>query len=116
MAAVMDRQFVEKLMFGTGRVRRFTQDSPVLPDVWLAYAGVMEEEHLMRSRRGQLELLLTPYRDAQPGKVRKVLKERIHDKSARVIYNQSTVMCDLTFEELVRCVLPITSWWSKLKG
>ena len=31
------RQIVEDLMFGTGQVRRYTQDSPVLPDVWLKY-------------------------------------------------------------------------------
>jgi hypothetical protein len=31
---------LEDLTFGSGRVRRFTQDSPVLPDVWLEYADV----------------------------------------------------------------------------
>lgn len=110
----LKRDYVEKLMFGTGRARRFTQDSPVLPDVWLAYAGAMEEEHLMCSKRGALELLLTPYRQAQPGKVRNELRARVKAKAARVIYNQSTVMADLTFEELVRAVLPMTAWWSKL--
>jgi subtilisin family serine protease len=110
----LTRAFVEKLMFGTGRARRFTQDSPVLPDVWLAYAGAMEEEHLMRRRTNALELIITPYRDAQPGKVRNELIARLDDKKARVIYNQSTVMTDLTFEELVQAVLPMTAWWSKL--
>lgn len=110
----LDRPFVEKLMFGTGRARRFTQDSPVLPDVWLAYAGAMEEDHILHSERGALELLLTPYRDAPPGVVRNALLERLPNESARVIYNQTTVMADLHFEELVRAVLPMTSWWSRL--
>ena len=34
----LERWLVEQLMFGSGRVRRFTQDTPVLPDVWLEYA------------------------------------------------------------------------------
>ncbi|MEA2344266.1 MAG: hypothetical protein QOF63_2435, partial [Thermoanaerobaculia bacterium] len=33
----LDRKLMEQLMFGAGTVRRFTQDSPVLPDVWLQY-------------------------------------------------------------------------------
>lgn len=110
----LDRPFVEKLMFGTGRARRFTQDSPVLPDVWLAYAGVLEEDTVLRSGRGALELLLTPWRDTPPGKVRNQLIERLPKKSARVIYNQTTVMADLHFEELVRAVLPMTKWWDRL--
>ena len=110
----LDRPFVEKLMFGTGRARRFTQDSPVLPDVWLAYAGVLDEDTVLRSERGALELLLTPYRDAPPGMVRNELLARLPKKSARVIYNQTTVMADLHFEELVRAVLPMTKWWDRL--
>ncbi len=110
----LDRSFVEKLMFGTGRARRFTQDSPVLPDVWLAYAGAMEDDHILHSERGALELLLTPYRDAPPGVVRNALLDRLPKKSARVIYNQTTVMTDLHFEELVRAVLPMTNWWWRL--
>ena len=110
----LDRSFVEKLMFGTGRARRFTQDSPVLPDVWLAYAGALEEDTILRSERGALELLLTPYRDAPPGAVRNELLARLPKKSARVIYNQTTVMADLHFEEVVRAVLPMTNWWKRL--
>ena len=34
----LTRDLMEQLLFGTGRARRFTQDSPVLPDVWLEYA------------------------------------------------------------------------------
>ena len=110
----IDRPFVEKLMFGTGRARRFTQDSPVLPDVWLAYAGALEEDSVLRSERGALELLLTPYRETPPGAVRNVLLKRLGKKSARVIYNQTTIMADLHFEELVRAVLPMTKWWDRL--
>lgn len=113
-AKKLDRAFVEKLMFGTGRARRFTQDSPVLPDVWLAFAGVMDDEHLIWRRQDALELILTPYRKEQPGRVRRELLDVLPDKRARVIYNQTAVMADLRFEELVRAVLPMTAWWTKL--
>jgi subtilisin family serine protease len=101
-------------MFGAGRARRFTQDSPVLPDVWLAYAGALEEENILRSPRGALQILLTPFRKAQPGVVRNAINNLLADEEARVIYNQSTVMADLTFQELIQVVLPMTSWWTKL--
>ncbi|MEO8381469.1 MAG: S8 family serine peptidase, partial [Acidobacteriota bacterium] len=110
----LNRPLLEKLMFGSGRARRFTQDSPVLPDVWLAYAGALDEDNILHSPRGALQILLTPFRKAQPGMVRNELASRIQHPDARVIYNQSTVLADLTFEELIQAVLPMTSWWAKL--
>jgi serine protease AprX len=132
----IDRKLMEQLMFGTGRVRRFTQDSPVLPDVWLEYAKTPEERTSLpgsRTRPGEpfppVKLLLTPYREHSTGDVRIELRERLARKREepaweafkhfsaplpRVIYNQSTVAVDLYFEELIRIVLPMTDWWSML--
>ncbi|HTG35895.1 MAG TPA: S8 family peptidase [Thermoanaerobaculia bacterium] len=132
----IDRKLLEQLMFGTGRVRRFTQDSPVLPDVWLEYAKTPEERTSLpssRTRPGEpfppVKLLLTPYREHSTGDVRIELRERLARKREepaweafkhfsaplpRVIYNQSTVAVDLYFEELIRIVLPMTDWWSLL--
>ena len=132
----IDRKLLEQLMFGTGRVRRFTQDSPVLPDVWLEYAKTPEERTSLpssRTRPGEpfppVKLLLTPYREHSTGDVRIELRERLARKREepaweafrhfsaplpRVIYNQSTVAVDLYFEELIRIVLPMTDWWSQL--
>ncbi|HEX2059122.1 MAG TPA: S8 family serine peptidase, partial [Thermoanaerobaculia bacterium] len=113
------RRFIEKLMFGTGRVRRFTQDSPVLPDVWLAYAEALEDDTYTKHDH-VVQLLLTPYRDKQTGEVRNAVLERLraeHGKKKtlpRVIYNQATVAAELTFEELVRVVIPLTGWWENL--
>ena len=104
----LDRNLMEQLMFGTGRVRRFTQDSPVLPDVWLEYAKELE-----------VKLLLTPYRENSTGDIRRELRERLTEQSSsksppRVVYNQSTVAATLGFEDLVRIVLPMTAWWERL--
>lgn len=113
------RRFIEKLMFGTGRVRRFTQDSPVLPDVWLAYAEALEDDTYTKHDH-VVHLLLTPYRDKQTGEVRNAVLDRLRvehgkkKKLPRVIYNQATVAAELTFEELVRIVIPLTGWWANL--
>ena len=37
------RRALEDYLYGTGNLRRYTQDSPVLPDVWLAYGAPTEE-------------------------------------------------------------------------
>src|ERR1700741_1031053 len=131
----LDRGLIEQLMFGSGRVRRFTQDSPVLPDVWLEYAIDPSNfpQRLTRSTsnkdpRPAVNLLITPFRGSPVGMVQKVLRERIaatrekavwkidHDSDAnlRIIYNQSTVAASLYFEDLVRAVIPMTGWWKKL--
>jgi hypothetical protein len=49
----MQREAIEDLIYGgANQRRRFTQDFPVLPDVWIGYG--------MESRK-RLELLLTPH-------------------------------------------------------
>ncbi|HYC90773.1 MAG TPA: S8 family serine peptidase [Thermoanaerobaculia bacterium] len=104
----VERKACERVMFGLGHARRFTQDSPILPDVWLKFAEDLD---------ATCELLLTPYGEARPGEVRSVILERLeHDGKSiddrEVIYNQSTVLATLDFAELVRVVLPVTGWWS----
>ncbi|HEY9420404.1 MAG TPA: hypothetical protein VIW92_03235, partial [Thermoanaerobaculia bacterium] len=59
---------LEYLIFGTERQRRFTQDSPVLPDVWLEYN---------RKPGEPIDLLLTPYKNRPPSELYKKLRERL---------------------------------------
>src|SRR4051812_44871793 len=70
-----ERLWIEKLVFGSESARRFTQDSPVLPDVWIAFA-----REPGRSR----QLLLTPNMEPSTpggatttGLLRKALVERL---------------------------------------
>jgi serine protease AprX len=119
MTTKLDRNLMEQLMFGTGRVRRFTQDSPILPDVWLEYLKEPEA----------VKLLLTPFREASAGDVRREILRRLPGarKAAewkafghapeplpRVVYNQTTVAATLYFEDLLRVILPMTDWWAHL--
>lgn len=112
----LERRLVEQLMFGSGQVRRFTQDSPVLPDVWLEYATDPDKKEQQVTRRhpnGAIDLLITPYRDAKTGDLAAELRRRL-PKGSRVVYNQSTVMARVRFEELVQAVIPMTEWWGRL--
>ena len=120
----LTRDLMELLMFGTGRTRRFTQDSAVLPDVWLEYAKQQTDSDPFPP----VKLLLTPFRDTGAGEIRALLRSRlaVERRSAgwrafghapevtpRIVYNQSTVAATLYFEDLVRVVLPLTDWWSR---
>jgi serine protease AprX len=127
----LERWVVEQLMFGSGRVRRFTQDTPVLPDVWIQYATNPSEREMTRRHPGvrpPLDLLLTPFRDVATGLVRTEVRKRVEsergDEESRlfhadplppkVLYHQSAVMATLYFEDLVRAVIPMTDWWRRL--
>jgi subtilisin family serine protease len=137
----LDWDLMEQLLFGIGKARRFTQDSPVLPDVWLEYARQPADDTDRRGparprtpRRAEalfppVKLLLTPYREVAAGEVRRVIRERLPvqrqtpawrafghspEPLPRVVYNQSTVAATLHFEDLVRVVLPMTEWWHRL--
>lgn len=103
-------KLVETLLFGTERQRRFTQDSPVLPDVWLAYN---------QDPCARVDLLLTPYRNGQPAELYTHLRARLKRADRRpgspwaVTYNESYAVAKLTFRELIRAALPLTRWWAQ---
>jgi serine protease AprX len=121
----LERKWVEELIFGTERLRRFLQDSPVLPDVWLGYAKDLDD---------QLDLLLTPFLGVTPGELSQNLQKRLSEErqtprwrerhanvtgpkaSPRIAYNQANVVVRLWFDELIRVVLPLAPWYRELVG
>ena len=129
------RDFLEGLIYqGLGN-RRFTQDSPVLPDVWIHY-GLQPNE--------PVDLLLTPTFDVTPaqlakeltqrlvkdrdsdyhrnflatlderGDTKRLLERKVWPDKPMVAYNQSTVAARLWFHQLVRTVLPLSIWWHRV--
>ncbi len=115
----LSRQLIEKYIYGDEAGRRQTQDSPVLPDVWIRYG--CWAEHRVRPGRDEgpgcgRELLLTPRFGFTPGQVanqlRKTLPEQPEgERRHRVAYNQTYVAANLSFLELIRHVMPMTWWW-----
>ena len=133
----LTRDDVVSIVYGQPKspIQRFTQDSPVLADVWIAYA----------QNPGQAQdLLLTPYQSAlalpssdqsrehnallTPGRLARRLKERLEQERrtarwrewaregsgtrADIAYNQTTVAARIWFDELVRVVLPMSHWYA----
>ena len=119
----MERERIEELFYGRPEhQRRFTQDFPVLPDVWIAYG---------RTPADRIEVAA----DASHGVERRppsanALRARLaQDRSAeggawkaahpglgspRVLFNESVVLATLSFWELLRDALPLTDWWKRV--
>ncbi|HEX6200388.1 MAG TPA: hypothetical protein VF150_09000, partial [Thermoanaerobaculia bacterium] len=109
----LDREFLEWLIFGGEGDRRYTQSSPVLPDVWIQYGTEPGQRH---------QLLFTPHRDASAGTVARVLRKRLgltgpdgsgdpEEKGHFLVYTPTSVAARLSLQELIVEVLPMTSWW-----
>ncbi|MFV2071841.1 MAG: S8 family serine peptidase [Thermoanaerobaculales bacterium] len=104
---------IQDLIFGTKRDRRYTQDSPILPDVWLQFAA---------DRKAPADLLLTPHRDVSAGHLAKTIRKRLKEerkkynrrrRSPKIAFAQGSVVVHLYFDELIRVVLPMTPWWQR---
>jgi serine protease AprX len=123
----MQREAIEDLIYGgTNQRRRFTQDFPVLPDVWIGYG--MEP-------RKRLELLLTPHTRSDAPSLSRALRARLDSEEAvarklnrrtdkdridvskekaYILFNESVVLAYLSFAELIRVALPLTDWWARV--
>ena len=108
----MQRDTIERLFYGEPEhQRRFTQDFPILPDVWIEYG---------KNPAGRVELLLTPHNESDSATLARALRQRLADEPpaaepspARVLYNESVVLAALTFPQLLRAALPLSAWWQR---
>jgi len=100
----LDFESLAPWIFGTDQLRRYTQDSPVMPDVWLKFG---------KAPSRPVDLLLEPYAGATTAELAAAVDARLPDARARMrlAYNQSHVAVELTFVQMLRCVLPLSSWW-----
>ena len=131
----VERDWLRKLVFSLSSTQRFTQDSPILPEVWMS-GGVA----YCRGPEVRVDLLLTPHRERTAGILAQALVENLEAAFATPEYaprgvpsgplgtfddapltkpawtvsvNQTTVAASLTFEELVTCALPLSLWWKR---
>jgi serine protease AprX len=102
MAIEIPRNIVERILLGPPENRRQLQDSPILIDVWIEFAKKPGEP---------VELLITPAKSTTAGNLAFVLDEGLGRSGAEVAPLEGVVAAKLTFEELLRLVLPITEWW-----
>ena len=107
-----DLGFVLNLLFGNEREKRYTQDSPILPEVWL--------EYFKKDPGDCPDLLLYPDRKSSPGVLRtrifeclKILNHKKYKVLRRaLVYNETHLVGELSFTELLFSVLPLTYWWN----
>jgi len=113
--AVSARALVDLILLGTPESRRQLQDSPVLGDVWAAYAVKPSQP---------LDLLITPYKDQPAGTVAAELARRInkkntfprtHGETADVAYLHGFIAARLYFSEVLKIAVPMSKWWTDKK-
>lgn len=117
---------LEHVIFHRSGARRFTQDSPILPELWLSYGRLVAEGR----PHHRLDLLLSPHQRADPGELCEWIRRRLvtsvekkrrqQDNSQNpdrgsfeLSYNDSHVVVRLSFEELIRVAIPLTRWWEE---
>lgn len=114
MAALIPRKLAEYILLGPTGDRRQLQDSPILGDVWIAFA----------SESGPQELLITPHKSRTAGETANWIDEEIAiDRKARkpktkrappqIAYLQGIVAARLHFDEVLRIIVPMTNWWNR---
>ncbi|KRR29968.1 S8 family peptidase [Bradyrhizobium retamae] len=115
MTVLIPRTLAEYILLGPTGDRRQLQDSPILGDVWIAYA----------SEAGPQELLITTYKTNTAGLVANWIDDEVdhdrlaHDASGReprkIAYLQGVIAARLYFDEVLRVIVPTTNWWSSAR-
>lgn len=111
------RKLIEERVFGAGGGNRFTQDSPVMPDVWFGYG---------ESPASAQSLLLEPRRGTSPAGLSSVLRKACEGEAGRlwpaasrvgrIAFDQSFVVASLSLAALLRAALPLSGWWDTHAG
>jgi serine protease AprX len=124
----VERDWLRTVIFHADKLRRFTQDSPILPEVWLL-GGV----EFCADPGVRVDLLLSPHRDRSAADLGVRLRERLREitpdaqpvlttrRTDRLItrpvwtlsVSQTAVAASMTLEETVLGALPLTPWWER---
>jgi serine protease AprX len=97
------------LIYGGEGARRYTQDSPVMPAVWL---------HYWHRPADPADLLLTPYAENSAAALADALRRSLEtDKTerhhTRLAYTETYAVARLTLDELLWAALPLSHWWQQ---
>ncbi|WEK02347.1 MAG: S8 family peptidase [Candidatus Sphingomonas phytovorans] len=95
---------VDTLLFSMGVRQRFTQDTPILPEVWYAYAATPDQRH---------DLLITPLNTDSANRLLREILEAPGDTDLIATCPAALrgfVAMRLTFDEFCQLILPRTHW------
>ncbi|HET6467725.1 MAG TPA: S8 family peptidase [Geminicoccaceae bacterium] len=102
-------KLVEYILLGPAEDQRQLQDSPILGDVWLAYAA---------DPASTQDLLITPHWSATSAELASAVAERLEKArrgQAGIAYLQGIVAARLSFAEVLRVLVPLSAWWRERK-
>lgn len=114
------------LVLGTFGHARWTQDSPVVPDVWISFIKIAEDHARARIQDRKpglpryVDLILSPWTGSNPGKIAQLVRANLRQddasklKTARVATSSTRVACNLDFASLLSAVMPLTGWWQDI--
>jgi serine protease AprX len=113
---ILDDKLIESLIFNKHQpTPRFTQDSPVYPDVWRDYYTHCHEIDTYRA-----DLIFTPHHKSSAAELFQSFANTLDNKeyiNFRIYWelatNGESVVAKLTLNELVSIALPMTEWWRK---
>jgi hypothetical protein len=113
----INKAFYEDFVFKNkqGGVNRFTQDSPIFPEVWSQY-------FLLKNINKRVDLIFTVHRSYSASILLTTLREKLRDYHSKYRVHRDfpvwslassgeTIAGKLTFDELIHVALPLTSWW-----
>src|SRR6187551_1981228 len=110
--AISKEQFERLIFEQDSQAVRFTQDSPVYPDVWKEYF-----EHSSNTNY-RADLILTPHKDSSAAELFQELsshlfldKTKLKKLAWEMASSGDSVVVKLTLSELVNIALPLTKWW-----
>ena len=109
MAIVIPTPLVDLVLLGPTDDRRQLQDSPILGDVWIAYAA--------EPSRSQ-DLLITPHKQTTAARLAMALTRHLAEppeppgEDRQIAYLQGLVAARLSLREMLRVVVPLTLWWN----
>lgn len=93
------------------KTSRFTQDSPIYPEVWRKYTEVKDT---------RVDLILTPYWGYSAATLLNRLKENLtiltgadNIQEWHLATTGENVAAKLTLKELILAALPLTEWWQR---
>ena len=114
-------ELVEHILLGPADDRRVLQDSPLLGDVWTAYA--LDPGNVQ-------DVLITPHRTATAASVASIIPEGLALRAAaraketnptpaprdkerpKIAYLQGLAGARLHFDEVLCILVPLTQWWN----
>lgn len=109
-SARIDSSAFMELALTFGVEQRFTQDTPVMAQVWTKYACDPGKD-------GRSDLIITAHNQSSSFEIGRRIADNLEAMgtlaAARVAALRNDIAASLTFKELILVVLPLTAWWQK---